>query len=229
MDERHTELAGLRTCLMRAAAANRVTIVFLHGYGMRAADLTPFAHSLGIPGAAYAFPEAPVKVSGGGYSWWSIDENERATRLLVGPRDLADDHPPDRPRARALIRELLGALRAQNAGLPVLLAGFSQGGMLACDTVLFESVSVAGLALLSASCVALDEWQPRSDRLSGLRAFVSHGRDDHDLAFADGQRLERFMSASGALVTWVPFAGGHEIPFPVWRQFRDFAHATAAT
>jgi hypothetical protein len=30
-------------------------------------------------------------------------------------------------------------------------------------------------------------------------------------------------------VTWVPFDGGHEIPFRVWREFRRFVQATVGT
>ena len=225
MDEQYRQVAGLQTCLIRSATASDIMIVFLHGYGMRAADLTPFAHSLAIPGVAYAFPQAPTMASSGGYAWWSFAE-EGAANLRQRPRDLAEANPPGRAQARGLIRELLAALAAETGGRPVLLAGFSQGGMLACDTVLIEQVRVAGLAMMSASRIAVDEWRTRTDRLQGLRAFVSHGRADEELAFAAGRRLEQFLTSGGAQVTWVPFEGGHEIPFPVWRQFRNFARET---
>lgn len=224
MDEQHRRVAGLRTCLIEGTPAAELMIVFLHGYGMRAADLAPFAHSLAIPGVAYAFPEAPLPASGGGYAWWPIAADRRAAELR--PRDLAEASPAGRAQARGLVRDLLAELAAQSAARPVLLAGFSQGGMLACDTVLFERIRVEGLVMMSASRIAIDEWQTRADRLQGLRTFVSHGRTDPDLAFGAGERLEEFLTSSGALVTWVPFAGGHEIPFPVWRQFRNFARDT---
>ena len=225
MNEHYRTVAGLNTCLIQPAAAAEAMIVFLHGYGMRAADLTPFAHSLALPGVAYAFPEAPTAARGG-YSWWSSVEGELAGDVRREPRDLADAHPAGRAHARGQIRDLLAALSAETAGRPVLLAGFSQGGMLACETILFEQVHVAALAMLSASRIAFDEWRTRAERLRGLRSFVSHGRADADLAFAAGQRLEQFLSASGAPTTWAPFDGGHEIPFQVWRQFRTFARET---
>jgi len=228
MEEHHRRLAGLETCLIRDAARPRVTIVFLHGYAMRPADLTPFAHSLGIPGASFVFPQAPLCVSGGRYAWWPMCQEARAAALHGGARDLADQHPLGRPRARALVRQLLEQLIADGEGEPVLLAGFSQGGMLACDTVLFEDVRVDGLAMLSSSCIALDEWTQNSSRLQGLPAFVSHGRHDADLAFAAGERVGHFLHDSGASVRWAPFDGGHEIPFSVWRHFRSFARETLA-
>jgi phospholipase/carboxylesterase len=228
MEEHHTRLAGLEACLIRDAVRPKVTIVFLHGYAMRPADLTPFAHSLGIPGAAFVFPQGPLALAGGGYAWWPKSQEARPAGAHDGARDLADQHPSDRPRARALVQKLLAQLSADGAGEPLLLAGFSQGGMLACDTLLFEDIRVDGLALMSSSCIAIDQWRQQSSRLRGLPAFLSHGRHDADLAFAAGERLGNFLRASGASVHWTPFEGGHEIPFPIWRAFRRFVRDTCA-
>jgi phospholipase/carboxylesterase len=226
MDEQHTQVAGLQTCLIRSSTPAKITVVMLHGYAMRPADLSPFAHSLAIPGALFVIPQAPISASDAGYAWWPIPEAERAARFEHGARDLAHQNPAGRETARALMVRFLDALSADGGGAPLLLAGFSQGAMLACDTVLMESVRVSGLVMMSASRIAFDEWQIQKLKLEGLRAFVSHGRADPDLAFTAGEKLERFLTSSGAAVTWVPFDGGHEIPFPVWRQFRRFVHAT---
>jgi phospholipase/carboxylesterase len=224
MDERHTRLADLETCLIGGPSAPKLRIVFLHGYDMRAADLTPFAHSLAIPGVGYAFPQAPTAVSATGYAWWPSVRSKSAGGHGVA-RDLWQEYPAGRDRARAMIRNLLEFLRAE-CDVPLLLAGFSQGGMLACDTVLMEDAQVDALALMSASCIASTEWNESRERLQGVAAFVSHGRGDPDLSFEAGQRLAEFLTSGGAAVTWMPFDGGHEIPFSVWRQFKRFARAT---
>src|SRR6185295_11481995 len=119
--------------------------------------------------------------------------------------------------ARAALIEFLAAARAAHPGLPLVLGGFSQGGMLACDTVLVGGTDVEALVLLSASRIAFDEWQPVAARLAALPVLVSHGDADADLAFAAGERLRDFCRVSGARVTWQPFDGGHEIPLAVWR------------
>jgi phospholipase/carboxylesterase len=223
MHEQHNQIAGLQTCSIRSADVSKLTIVFLHGYGMDAADLTPFAHSLAIPGAAYVFPQAPLKAMGRGHAWWPMADQESASARPRAARDLAAQTFVGREASRVLIRELVDTLLTQSAGEPLILAGFSQGGMLACDTVLMEGSDVAGLALMSSSCIAMDEWQIHQHRLRDLPAFVSHGREDPDLSFAAGERLKDCLIQGGASVTWVPFEGGHEIPFLVWRQFRRFA------
>jgi len=78
---------------------------------------------------------------------------------------------------------------------------------------------------MSASRVALEDWQPRRARLDGLPVFVSHGQSDRDLAFAAGEALRDFVLDSGARVSWVPFESGHEIPLVVWRGLRKFLGA----
>ncbi len=225
MDERSTRLAGLETFLIGAAGAAKITVVFLHGRGMKPSDLTPFAHSLGIPGAAFVFPQGPLAEAGGGFSWWSERRDTAASPGRQAGRDLADFAPPGRREARARIRDLIAAVRETGHAGPLVLAGFSQGGMLAGDTVLMEGVRVAGLVMMSASRIAIGEWSAQRRRLQDLPAFVSHGRADSDLAFEAGERLHDFLRASGAAVQWMPFDGGHEIPFPVWRQFRHFARS----
>jgi phospholipase/carboxylesterase len=223
MRDRQTRVAGLDTWLI-GEANPELRIVFLHGCNMGAADLTPFAHSLAIPRVAYAFPQAPESVSASGYAWWPSTRATDGVEAEIA-RDLWQEQPRGRDRARAMLREFMDALR-RHSPEPTLLAGFSQGGMLACDTVLLEDVEVAGLALMSSSCIALGEWEERSARLAGMPAFISHGRHDPDLSFAAGQRLSRFLTGAGARLTWAPFDGGHSIPLPVWRQFKQFVQAT---
>jgi phospholipase/carboxylesterase len=107
----------------------------------------------------------------------------------------------------------------------LVVGGFSQGGMLALDTVLRGSQTVDGLVLLSASRLAMSDWEPHRARLRQLPVFVSHGAADQDLAFSAGERLRDFVLESAARVTWVPFETGHEIPLVVWRGLRKFLSA----
>ena len=69
----------------------------------------------------------------------------------------------------------------RHEGLPpdrVFLGGFSQGAMLACDTVLRSPRAFAGLLILSGSIIAQREWEERWPARKGLPVFQSHGTDD---------------------------------------------------
>ena len=209
MSEAPATIAGLRTIVVEPAAPPLLDVVMLHGYAMMPEDLAPFASSLGLP-ARFLFPEAPVEAIPAGRAWWDMDQEKKARQMAIGPR------------RRALLLEFLGATRQ---GRPVALVGFSQGGMLACDTLLRERPDVAALALLSSSRISADEWAPLASRLAGLPVLVSHGQRDPDLAFAAGEALRDLLQRGGARVTWVPFDQAHEIPLVVWRALRKFLAA----
>lgn len=225
MSQSRFAAAGLDALLVGSPDTARVLVVVLHGYAMRPEDLEPFAHSMRST-ALFCFPRGPERAVPDGHCWWSIDNERRTRQLAAGPRDLSQEAPLGRAALRAQLAEFIGALRRYTgmAG-PLVLAGFSQGGMLACDAVLHRAMPVAGLALLSSSRIAIDEWSRHREALRHLPVLVSHGRQDTDLAFAAGEALRDFHRDSGAQVTWQPFDGGHEIPLVVWRALRKFLAA----
>jgi phospholipase/carboxylesterase len=238
MHERTLEVAGLPTTVIGDIATAKIVVVLLHGFAMEPSDLSPFALSLGVPGL-FLFPRAPLDALPEpdlprGRAWWHIDPVARMRALAVGPRDFCGEHPAGLPDARATLGRFLDAaldLDPRTRALPWVLGGFSQGGMLACETFLRAPRPLAGLALLSSSRIAFDEWQPlidrRADELRGLPVFVSHGRADRDLAFRAGEALRDCLAAGGADVTWVPFDEGHEVPLVVWRRLRKFLMSLA--
>ncbi len=226
--EERIELAGLRAVSIGDREAAKVVCVLAHGFQMEPGDLTPFARSLGVP-AWFVFPEGPLPAEPRGRSFWHIDMAAREESLADGPRDFATHFPPGLPAARERFAALLDALAPLAKGRPVVAGGFSQGGMLTCDTVLRTPHRVAALALFSASRIAFAEQEPllAGGAARGLRALVSHGRADDDLAFSAGEALRDALAAGGAEVTWVPFEGGHEIPLPVWRALKKLLASLA--
>jgi phospholipase/carboxylesterase len=223
------ELGGLRALSVGDPDTAKVIVVLLHGFKMTPGDLSPFAHSLRVP-AWFLFPEAPLTAQPRGRAWWHIDATGRAEAFAAGPADFADQHPPDLPTARARLGELLAAVKSRVGSRPLVLGGFSQGGMLACDSALRADLGLAALALFSASRIAYSEWGPLSvhGRLKGLPALVSHGERDDELAFSAGERLRDFLMEAGAKVNWIPFPDGHEIPLVVWRRLRKLLGSLAS-
>jgi phospholipase/carboxylesterase len=223
--ERTLDIAGLRTTVVGSPEAV-LTLVLLHGYAMRPSDLSPFAHSLGIP-AFFLFPQGPLSSPGGGHAWWGVDEEAREAAIAGGPRDLTNEYPAGLGAARLQLGRFLDAVATEYKPRRTVIGGFSQGGMLALDWVLRRNErappqDVDGLVLLSSSRVAAADWEPHRGRLEGLPVFVSHGSTDTDLAYAAGERLRDFVLESAAQVVWTPFEGGHEIPLIVWRALRKF-------
>lgn len=205
----------------------RAVVVLLHGYAMDAEDLAPLAQAMGLPAVLYCV-RAPLKAPRG-RAWWPVDEERRSAQLQVGARDLSSEYPAGREALRAALRDVVASVRVRHPRAPVVLAGFSQGGMLACDTVLHGGLDLAGLVLMSSSRIAHREWEPRLSAVKGLPVLVTHGTLDADLALAAGEGLRDDLSRGGALVEWFAFEGPHGIPMPVWRLFRKFVVHRLAT
>lgn len=177
-------------------------LVLLHGYGAPGDDLIPLATQLRarVPGLRVAIPEAPIDL-GHGRAWWNIDLGDR-------PSDRSEEHPPGMDEAR----EDLEALMARLPLVPsrTIVAGFSQGGMLAMELGLRRRPPLAGIASLSGGALDADAWVRRGRR--GPPIFLSHGRQDPLLSFDAASRLHARLDEAGARVTWKPFDGGHAIP-----------------
>jgi phospholipase/carboxylesterase len=210
-------------------------VVLLHGFSGSGTELAPFARSLSAP-ARFVFPDGPIDLSTMGLpgrAWWPIDTAARDQAMASKkPRDLSSWVPPELPSARARVSALLEEALARHGPAPLVLGGFSQGAMLACDVALRSKRALAGLVLFSPARIAGDEWAPLLGALRGTPIVISHGREDWDLSFAAAEAFKDDLCAAGCEVRWVPFDGGHEVPLVAWRQLRkllrELAHGAAA-
>lgn len=197
-------------------------VVLLHGYGAPGDDLVGLARRLDVDRTVrFVLPEAPLQIGGAGRAWWRIDVN----RLRSGTdRDLSDEVPAGMPAARRKVLSLVRDVERE-LGVPpsrVVLAGFSQGAMLALDAALHLEEPVAGVAVLSGTLVAEREWIPRMPAKEAVPVFLSHGRHDPLLPFGMAEALRDRLETGGLTVHWVPFDGGHSIPPEVTEELRRF-------
>jgi phospholipase/carboxylesterase len=216
---RLAELEGLR---IPTRTAERALVILLHGYAMEPEDLAPLARAMDLPATLY-LPRGLEAAAPQGHAWWPVDGERRAAQIARGARDLFEEFPPGRDTLRVRFAAFAEEILRRHAGLPLILVGFSQGGMLATDLVLHGAVRPRALALLSTSCIAAAEWEPRATAVRDLPVFVAHGLRDEDLSIGAGERLRDLLGGAGARLTWLPFDGGHGIPLVVWRELRRFA------
>jgi phospholipase/carboxylesterase len=212
---------GLRVRLTggpdRQGGGDGPLVVLMHGFGAPGEDLVPLARVLDVPREVrFAFPEAPLDLGPeamGGRAWWWIDMERIARAAMTGqPIDRSQEVPEGLPEARASVIEMLGELGRSLSPSHLVIGGFSQGAMLACDVALRTDMSLAGLLLLSGTLIAEAEWAPLAPARRGLRTLVSHGQSDPILPFGAAERLRDFLRGAGLDVSWIPFRGGHEIP-----------------
>ncbi len=181
------------------------SVVWLHGLGADGHDFEALVPHLGLPpghGVRFVFPHAPVQpvtINGG--------MRMRAWYDIVSP-DLAQD--VDYPGIRAASARV-GALleRERSRGVAagrVVLAGFSQGGVVALHHGLYHESALAGI--LALSCYWVGEQAPPRPVAPVL---MMHGRFDEVVPLALAQRSRLALQAAGVAVQWRDYAMGHEV------------------
>jgi phospholipase/carboxylesterase len=225
---RRTQLGGLDVVLAGGddghGRGDGPCLVLLHGFGAPGEDLVALSAYLRAPaGTRLVFPAAPLELGlpfSDARAWWMIDVGRLERDLGAGRgaawrREVPAGLAPARERLLALLDELGPPAR-------LVLGGFSQGAMLACDVALRTGLPLSGLVLLSGTVIAEDEWAPRFAGRRGLRVFQSHGTQDPLLPHETAIRLRALWEEGGADVTFVAFAGGHEIPPLVLGELATF-------
>jgi len=190
-------------------------VMLLHGFGAPADDLVPLAEVLDVR-AQFSFPAAPLDLGPqyfGGRAWWMLDPD-----VLDHPeRDRSNEVPEGLPAAR---KQVLAAIEKIDG--PLVIGGFSQGAMLACDVALHTDRPLAGLVLMSATLINATEWRTRAPSRKGLPVFQAHGTRDPLLTFEAAEKLRDLLREAGLGVAFHPFRGGHEIPAEVLAELGAF-------
>lgn len=189
------------------AGPHRSSVIWLHGLGADGYDFEPVARELKLPetlGVRYVLPHAPHRpvTINGGYvmrAWYDI----------AGP---SLDQRPDSAGIRAS-RDIVDQLveREAGRGIPphrILLAGFSQGGVIALETAVHRQNAVGGVIALSCY-VALSGELPAAAK--PLPIFMGHGTQDPIVPHALGERSRDRLEAQGYQVEWRSYPMPHSV------------------
>jgi phospholipase/carboxylesterase len=190
-------------------AAPDAAIIWLHGLGADGHDFEPIVPELRLPPSLrvrFIFPHAPIRpvtINGGAEmrAWYDIDM--RAP--LAGEADI---------RASAgLIEELIDAQRSRGvATRRIVLAGFSQGGVIAMHLALRYGEPLAGIMALS---TYLHDPEHLVDEISldnaGIGIFMAHGLMDPMIPIARAVSSRETLLCLGYPVEWYEYAMGHSV------------------
>jgi phospholipase/carboxylesterase len=222
----------------REGGGDGPVLVLLHGFGAPGTDLVSLYRVLDVPKEVrFVFPAAPIALDPGApeemapRAWWPLDIPRLQQAMAQGrSAELAREKPAGLDEAREVVNGLLDALEKEYlAPLErVVLGGFSQGAMLACDVALRASRSPAGLVVLSGAPLAAPEWRALAPARKGLPVLMSHGRSDPVLPFAGGEYLRDLLREAGLAVDFIEWNGGHGIPNGVLERLGPFLTARAA-
>jgi len=185
-------------------------IIWLHGLGADGYDFLPVAKELdlGALGVRFIFPHAPLMpvTLNGGYvmpAWYDV---------VAISADAPEDEAGIRNSART-VEDLIA--RENGRGIPsrrIVLAGFSQGGVIALHAALRHRSRLAGAMILS-SYLALQDTLPAEASAANrdLPLFMAHGSMDNIVPEALARNSEKQLAGLGYQVEWHGYAMAHSV------------------
>ena len=198
----------LPTVEINPAAEPVAVVIWLHGLGADGHDFEPIVPQLALPKdlpVRFVFPHAPemaVTAFGGqrARAWFDFG--------LGGDTDL-----PGLAKSVTRVRDLIQ--NEIDSGTPanrIVLAGFSQGGVLAFDTALYYPKRLAGV-------LALSTFLAQSEKLSSgnteanahVPILLCHGQSDAVLPLQLGRSAFEALKGARYSVEWKEYPMGHEV------------------
>ena len=182
------------------------TVVWLHGLGADATDFEPLVPLLRLNQPLdFVFPNAPrrpVTINGGMAmrAWYDIDPS--------APLDATQDINASTEALLELVQEKVGNENSRR----VVLAGFSQGGVIALSAAVTASTTFKGIMALS-TYVHNAEALVEVVRMENLDTpiFMAHGLLDPMIPVHRAVNSRAALGSLGFSVEWHEYSMGHEV------------------
>jgi phospholipase/carboxylesterase len=204
----HSELSTIE---IQPESAQKYSVIWLHGLGADGHDFEGIAPELHLntePNIHFIFPNAPIQpitVNGGMHmrAWYDVLETSLERKV-----DIAGIYQS---------AKLLGQLVEQemNKGIPsehILLAGFSQGGVIALHAGLSFPHKLAGIIALSTYFPTLELLKTElSAANNATPIFMAHGILDSVVAIELGKAAFNALQALDYSIEWHDYLMAHSV------------------
>ena len=183
------------------------TVIWLHGLGADGSDFEPIVPMLELSKPVrFVFPNAPVRpvtINAGMKmrAWYDIDPGSP----LSGDAEIRE--------SAASIERLVA--RENQRGVPthrIVLAGFSQGGVIALHLGLRHPERFAGIMALS---TYVHDAEHLTDEISfasiDVPIFMAHGQADPMIPISRAVTSREALTALNYQVEWHEYAMGHQV------------------
>ncbi|TAG80049.1 MAG: carboxylesterase [Betaproteobacteria bacterium] len=186
-------------------------VIWMHGLGADGNDFVPIIPELGLPDShriRFVFPNAPTMpvTINGGYvmrAWYDI--------VGANLEDRADEAGVRRSQAQ--INELIADQRAKGiASERIVLAGFSQGGVIALQTGLRYPEKLGGIMALSTYLACANTLGTESTLANkDIPLFYAHGSVDPVIPLALAKQSKARLETHGYKVQWHEYGMPHSV------------------
>lgn len=189
----------------------KAAVIWLHGLGDSGHGFAPIVLELRLPadaGIRFLFPHAPerpVTVNGGMRmrAWYDIKTMDLAHRAdEAGVRESA-----------SAVQQLLDKLIAEGlSSEQIVLAGFSQGGVIALHLLARLPYKLAGVMALSTYMCAPEKLAVEATSANkATPVFIGHGSQDPVVPMAAGQQAFHALKNLGFNVSWQDYRMEHSV------------------
>jgi len=186
-------------------------VIWLHGLGADGHDFEPVVPQLAarLPRATrFVFPHAPYRpvTLNNGYvmrAWYDMTLADGA--YIQNETQIQE--------SAASIHGLIGAQQASGVSASrIVVAGFSQGGVIALVAGLTYPDRLGGIVILSAPIPHPAAIGARASRVqAGIGVFLAHGNEDPIAPVGYGRDASAALQQAGFHVVWKEFPMGHTV------------------
>ncbi len=204
----HTELSTIE---IQPESVHKYSVIWLHGLGADGHDFEGIASQLHLnatPNIHFIFPNAPIQpitVNGGMHmrAWYDILEASLERKV-----DLAGIYQSEKLLKQLIEQEMDKGILSEH----ILLAGFSQGGVIALHTGLNFPHKLAGIIALSAYLPSLETLKAESSTANkSTPIFMAHGILDTVVAIESGKAVFNTLHDLEYNIEWHDYLMAHSV------------------
>jgi phospholipase/carboxylesterase len=183
-------------------------VITLHGLGANADDLAPLCEQLKIPQCRFVLPDAPLSLPGypeGAYAWYDFQahdhkEIEKSREYLFKVMNRFSDDPNLRPTPEKTKKST-----------PLVLMGFSQGGVMAMEAGLNYKGKVAGIISMSGYMPDPLATLTKSQAAFETPILLVHGTEDPVVPVEGSRHAAESLRQTGYKPVLKEFPMAHQI------------------
>ena len=189
----------------------RCCVIWLHGLGANGNDFAPIVPELGIQdelGIRFVFPHAPaipVTINNGAVmpAWYDITEMDLMKRA---------DNSGIVTSSKTITDMINDEISTGIDPSKIVIAGFSQGGVIAFDTGIRFPETLAGIMALSTYIPMRDTLPTAKQSGHGnIPIFYGHGDFDPVIPIEQAESSRHFLEESGYSVEWHSYPMEHSV------------------
>ncbi|MDM8558205.1 alpha/beta fold hydrolase [Candidatus Parabeggiatoa sp. HSG14] len=188
--------------IIEPSEAVTASVIWLHGLGASGHDFEPIVPELPkdiTRHTRFIFPHAPkrpITINGGMVmpGWYDVLAMDLPTQ-----EDVKGIQDSDQILRNYISQEIENGISAQR----IVLAGFSQGGVIALHTGLRYPLAIAGIMALSTYLPLIDTVESESHEANRQTSiFLAHGQLDPVISVSHAQRTRTYLEKLNYNIEW---------------------------